>query len=1544
LIRRRKLTPPRTRPLLLAGSGLAVLLSVGLFLTSAVGHAAGTERRDAFVRTARVLDSSTTDISAPVGLAAVPNRGVLFVVQAHGAKQTNVVSLNRFARDAGSIQLGAATQDPINMAFDARRHRLLVLSAADRLLEAHVNASGKLAPGTLRRLDVAQFHLTDPQGMAVDPKSGALYILDAGQRRVVRVEPTADGSFRGAVHSELGLRAIGLGEVRGLAFNPQSGHLYIRSGETLYELTTGGRVVARRDLSGLRPGTPEGMVFAPSSDLTDDPTQLSLFVAESPGLAANASVESTGQIVELSFVPIEAPALPSFTSSLVRTTNMAAYTPPSPDPSGLAYVPGANKLVMTDGEVEETVNGITHFQGANVWEINLDGSVRRTANISKVAPTVTPMTNEPTGIAWNPNNGHYYVSDDDGARVYDLNPGADGLIGTADDSWTFFDTLGAGNSDAEGITFDTANNHIFVADGSNQEIYEYTTTGTPVSHFDVARYGVSDPESVEFNPDNGTLFVLSNHTDRIIVETSTSGALLRTIDVSADNSVAAAGLAYAPASDGSGAKHFYVVDRVIDNNDDPTEVDGKMFELTAPTGSPTSAPPTVNAGPDQSVTLPANASLNGTVTDDGLPNPPGALTTTWSQVTGPGTVTFANASAVDTTATISLAGTYVLRLTASDGEWTNTDDVTITATGSSGLTPLDVRISASSDDAEESSTGSMALTGGTLHLGDQTIGLRFNGLGIPRNATVAHAYVQFTAQNPQSLPTSLTVQGQASDNAPTFTSTTRNVSSRPRTTASVSWSPLAWPMQGDAGFDERTPDLAAVIQEIVNRPGWASGNSLAVILTGPGRRDATSFNRTPAIAPLLHVELGTGPPNQAPNVNAGPDQTITLPANATLDGTVTDDGLPNPPGAVTTTWSKVSGPGTVTFTNPNAIDTTASFSVAGSYTLRLTANDSALTTSDDIVVTVNPANQAPTVDAGPDQTITFPANATLDGTVTDDGLPNPPGAVTTTWSKVSGPGTVTFADPNAIDTTASFSVAGSYTLRLSANDSALSTSDDVVVTVNGANQAPNVNAGPDQTIALPANASLDGTVTDDGLPNPPGAVTTTWSKVSGPGTVSFADPNAIDTTASFSTAGSYTLRLTADDSALTGSDDIVVTVNPANQAPTVDAGPDQTITFPANATLDGTVTDDGLPNPPGVVTTTWSKVSGPGTVTFTDPNAIDTTASFSVAGNYTLRLSANDSALTTSDDIVVTVNGANQVPSVNAGPDQTIALPANASLDGTVTDDGLPNPPGAVTTTWSKVSGPGTVTFADPNAIDTTASFSVAGNYTLRLTANDSALTGSDDIVVTVNRPDPIFADGFESGTLSAWSSSVTDGGDLSVTAAAALVGNFGLQALINDNNSIYVTDETPDVETHYRARFYLDLNSIAMAKNDQHVIFDGAAASGSKAFELELRSTGKKYQLRIDVYRNGGTVTTGGWVANVPDAPQVVEVEWKAATAPGANDGYLTLWLDGVQASTVTGVDNDTRRVDRVHLGAVSGIDPGTRGTYYFDAFASRRYTFIGP
>jgi hypothetical protein len=94
--------------------------------------------------------------------------------------------------------------------------------------------------------------------------------------------------------------------------------------------------------------------------------------------------------------------------------------------------------------------------------------------------------------------------------------------------------------------------------------------------------------------------------------------------------------------------------------------------------------------------------------------------------------------------------------------------------------------------------------------------------------------------------------------------------------------------------------------------------------------------------------------------------------------------------------------------------------------------------------------------------------------------------------------------------------------------------------------------------------------------------------------------------------------------------------------------------------------------------------------------------------------------------------GGNVAPTVNAGPDRTAVMPGSAPLDGTVTDDGFPNPPGAMTFAWSSVSGPGTVTFANAAVVDTTATFSAVGTYVLRLTANDSARTSSDDVTVTV--------------------------------------------------------------------------------------------------------------------------------------------------------------------------------------------------------------------
>ncbi len=139
--------------------------------------------------------------------------------------------------------------------------------------------------------------------------------------------------------------------------------------------------------------------------------------------------------------------------------------------------------------------------------------------------------------------------------------------------------------------------------------------------------------------------------------------------------------------------------------------------------------------------------------------------------------------------------------------------------------------------------------------GDQTVGLRFNGVMIPAGATILDAYVQFEVDEANTVATTLTVEGEDADNAAAFAASSWNISSRPRTLAAVAWSPAAWPAAHEAGLDQRTPDIASVIQEIVNRPGWSSGHSLAVIISGTGERTAESFDGAQsAAAPLLHVE------------------------------------------------------------------------------------------------------------------------------------------------------------------------------------------------------------------------------------------------------------------------------------------------------------------------------------------------------------------------------------------------------------------------------------------------------------------------------------------------------------------------------------------------------------------------------------------------------------------------------------------------------------------------------------------------------------------
>jgi len=183
----------------------------------------------------------------------------------------------------------------------------------------------------------------------------------------------------------------------------------------------------------------------------------------------------------------------------------------------------------------------------------------------------------------------------------------------------------------------------------------------------------------------------------------------------------------------------------------------------------------------------------------------------------------------------------------------------------------------------------------------------------------------------------------------------------------------------------------------------------------------------------------------------------------------------------------------------------------------------------------------------------------------------------------------------------------------------------------------------------------------------------------------------------------------------------------------------------------------------------------------------------------------------------------------------------------------------------------------------------------------------------------------------------------LNVSPAAALNGSYGLQAVINDNNSIYVTDNTPNAEPRYRARFYFDPNSIVMADKDAHYIFYGGSDAATPVLRVEFRKFKGSYQLRAAARNDSSGWTNSSWTA-ISDAPHSLELDWRAASIAGGSDGSLTFWVDGGQAANLSGIVNGTRRIDTVQLGAVAEIDSGTRGTYYFDAFESRRATYFGP
>lgn len=488
---------------------------------------------------------------------------------------------------------------------------------------------------------------------------------------------------------------------------------------------------------------------------------------------------------------------------------------------------------------------------------------------------------------------------------------------------------------------------------------------------------------------------------------------------------------------------------------------------------------------------------------------------------------------------------------------------------------------------------------------------------------------------------------------------------------------------------------------------------------------------------------GLPPGNQIPNANAGPDITLTLPANnTTLNGSTSND----PDGSIQSySWSKINGPAQYNIGNATASATPVSNLVQGSYSFRLVVTDNNGATDDDtVILTVNaappPVNLAPIARAGANISLTLPANSTtLNGFDSYD----PDGSIVSfAWSNISGPAQFTITDPNGGSTQLSNLVQGNYSFRLLVTDNNGATSSDtVLVIVSNAPPPPNVSplaiAGADISITLPNNTTtLNGFASTD----PDGFIVSyNWVKLSGPAQFSIVNANAASTSLANLVQGSYGFRLVVtDNNGAIDSDTITVTVNaappPPNQVPVANAGADISITLPNNSsTLNGSASSDPDGN---IVSYSWSKISGPAQYAIANASASTTALINLVQGSYHFRLVITDNnGAVDSDTIIVIVNAApispNQPPNANAGTDFSVSLPSpTIYLNGSASND----PDGTISTySWAKISGPGAITIVNSTTSLPNIDGVQAGEYVFELTVtDDKGATAKDQVKLTV--------------------------------------------------------------------------------------------------------------------------------------------------------------------------------------------------------------------
>jgi hypothetical protein len=730
-----------------------------------------------------------------------------------------------------------------------------------------------------------------------------------------------------------------------------------------------------------------------------------------------------------------------------------------------------------------------------------------------------------------------------------------------------------------------------------------------------------------------------------------------------------------------------------------------------PNFPPTNTAPTVNAGDNRTAVVATPILINATVTDDNLPTP-AALAYSWTRVSGPtgGVVTFGSGSSEDTTLSFTAAGTYVVRLTANDGQASASDEVTIvvsaptnpntppnpTPTGPASISFQDglfpnVTYAGTTDTKIASKNA--ATNYGTAQTfdvdGDPDVAalLRWDVSAIPTGSIIVSAAIE------------LNITGSTKNNYEVY------ALQRAWDEISATWQHALtgqnWGTAGATGGPDRSSTVLGTLgpvstgtQQIqLNAAGIAAvqawindpSSNFGIILQDYAATDGVDFRSsetgTASQRPKLIINYESAPEggsevasdgpsdspqtieNLPPAVSAGADQSVVVGTPLNLAGSAADDSQPSP--TLDVHWQAVSGPGTVVFADAASPETVAHFSEAGTYTLRLTATDGEFSVSDLVTVTVTelPASsevEPPQIPEAPSPTAEI---------LFQDGLfPNVTYAGTSDTKIASKKATTNYGNEQEFDVDGDPDVATLLRWEVSA-----------------------IPAG-----SIVVAAAIEFNVTGSTKSNyEVYALQRAWDEVSATWQRALTGQN-------WGTAGA------------TGGADRSSTVLGT-------LGPASTGTQRIQLNAAGIAAVQAWIN---------NRSSNFGIILqdYTSTDGVDFRSSETGTASHRPKLVINYEPAPTVNALAF-AKFANSAPTVNAGADFSVPRNQVVQLHGTVTDDGDLN---LLTVLWTKQSGPGTVTFGDANSEDTTVQFSAAGTYVLRLFASDGDLSAFDELTVSV--------------------------------------------------------------------------------------------------------------------------------------------------------------------------------------------------------------------